>query len=520
MTSSSPARARRILLSVTAIGAALALTSCAVANSDTGSGSAAAGDTLRIVLPQEPPTLEPCDADLTSVGIPVRSNITQPLVERDATTGELEPLLATDWEATGETEWTFTLQDGVTFQDGTPFDAEAAAHSIDRAVNGSFGCDVEGYVFGDDDLTLEAVDALTLKVTTAAADPILPLRLSFVEMVPTSTDDTAKVREPIGTGPYKIASWDAGTKLNLSTWDGYWGEAPAYANVEYQWRSEGTVRAAMITGGEADVATGLGPDDGIGELGVSYPNNETVAIRFDGTIAPFTDIRVREAVNYAIDRSGINDSLYGGDLKVATQLIPSGVIGFNDEIEPWPFDLDKAKSLVAEAKADGVPVDTKITLVARNGQFPRISEMAQVLQAQLAEAGLNVELKMVDTTQSIQYQTRPFVTNEGPIALMIQHGNQAGDAAFTVESYMKQGGSQSTFGSDEFDTMLDAALAASGDERQTLFADAFAYQNENIVQFAPVVHQVGLLGLAAGVDYTPDAATGDEMRLMQFTPAG
>ncbi|SEM87352.1 ABC transporter substrate-binding protein [Cryobacterium luteum] len=500
-----------------AASAVLLLSSCSVANSEPTDGAGSA-DTIRIVLTQEPPTLEACEANLTSTGVVMRSNVTEPLVERNPTTGDLDPLLATSWEQTSDTEWTFTLRDDVTFSDGTPFNAEAAAFTIDRAVNSDLACNVEGYVFGDDDLVVNAVDDTTLTVTTVTPDPILPLRLSFLEIVPTATDATAKVREPIGTGPYAIAQWDAGTKLTLERNDDYWGDAPAFATAEYQWRSEGTVRAAMITSGEADIAMGLGPDDGAGDLGLDYPNNETVALRMTAEIAPLNDIRVREAVNYAIDKSGIIDSLYQGAHIAAAQLVPEGIVGHNADLEPWEFDVDKAKALVAEAKADGVPVDEKITIVARNAQFPKVSEMSQVLQEQLTQAGLNVELKMVDTTQHLQYQLRPFVDNEGAIALLIQHGNQAGDAQFSADQYMTTTGAQSVYGTEAFDALLEAASIKTGSERQAAYEDIFGYQNDEIVQFAFISHQTGVIGKTANVDYTPNSSSGDELRIAEITP--
>ena len=140
------------------------------------------------------------------------------------------------------------------------------------------------------------------------------------------------MREPVGTGPYAIGEWQAGTKLTLERNDDYWGDAPQFADVEYQWRSEGTVRAAMITSGEADIALGLSAEDGIGDLGVSYPNNETIALRFSGQTAPLDDIRIRQAINYAIDREGIVSSLYPDGDKVAAQLIPEGIVGFNADL--------------------------------------------------------------------------------------------------------------------------------------------------------------------------------------------
>lgn len=496
--------------------AVLGLSGCSVANSD---AAAPSSNTVRVVLGQEPPTLEACESNLTSTGVVVRSNVTEPLIERNPKTGELEPKLATEWKATSPTEWTLKLREGVKFQDGTPFNAEAAAFTINRAVNSKLGCNVEGYVFGDADLKVKAVDATTLTVSTPAPDPILPLRLSFLEVVPTSTSTTEKVREPIGTGPYKIEQWDAGQKITLSTWDGYWGDKPAYAKAEYQWRSESSVRAAMITSGEADIAMGLSPDDNIGDLGVDYPNNETVALRLDGNVAPLNDIRVRQAINYAIDKEGIVNSLYQGKHKVAAQLVPEGIVGHNSALKGWPFDLVKAKSLVAEAKADGVDTSKQISLVVRSAQFPKITELGQVLQEQLSQAGLNVKLKMLETSQHLTYQVRPFAKGEGAVALMTQHGNQAGDAAFTVDQYMLSTGAQSYFGTPEFDAMIKKADAASGSERKKDFEEIFAYQNDKIVQFANISHQTGIIGKAKSVNYTPNSSSGDELRVSEMTPA-
>ncbi|MET1034026.1 MAG: ABC transporter substrate-binding protein [Arthrobacter sp.] len=515
-----PRRRALTALAVTALGGSVVLSGCAVANSDSGSGSAAAAsDTLRVVLQQEPPTLEPCEANLTSTGVIDRSTVTEPLIERNPETGELEPKLATEWSSEDDTVWTFKLQEGVTFHDGSDFTAEDAAATIERAVNSDLGCNVEGYVFGDDDLGVEVVDDTTLTVTAPQADPILPLRISFLEVVPSETSTTEKVREPIGTGPYQLESWDAGQKISLAAYDGYWGEKPAYAKAEYQWRSEGSVRAAMITSGEADIAMGLSPEDNIGDLGVPYPNNETVAIRMHNDKAPFDDIRIRQAVNYAIDKEGIVASLYGGRDQVAAQLVPEGIVGHNADLAPWPHDAEQAKQLVEEAKADGVDTGAQISLVVRTAQFPKIQELAQVIQEQLTQAGLNVKLKMLETSQQLTYQVRPFAEDEGDIGLMIQHGNQAGDAAFTVDQYMLSNGAQSAFGTPELDAMIEKADAATGEDRQAAFEEIFAYQNEEVVQFAHIAHQTGMIGKAATVDYAPNSSTGDELRLAEIKPA-
>ena len=237
-------------------GVTVAASGCTVANSRHGGYDP---NTLRIVLSQEPPTLEPCESSLTSTGIVVRSNITEPLIERDPNTGDLQPLLATEWRQTSPNEWTFNVRDGVTFSNGAPFTAEDAAFSIDRAVNSDLQCNVDGYVFGDDKLKLDA--PMTRPSSSAPRRPIRFCRcgISFVEIVPRTTSTTEKVREPIGTGPYAIENWEYGQKLTLRRNDTYWGTKPAFARAEYQWRSEGSVRAAMITNDETDIATSPGP---------------------------------------------------------------------------------------------------------------------------------------------------------------------------------------------------------------------------------------------------------------------
>src|SRR6476469_8136384 len=120
---------RRQALAVALAGVTVAASGCTVANSRHGGYDP---HTLRIVLQQEPPTLEPCESSLTSTGIVVRSNITEPLIERDPNTGDLQPLLSTAWRQTSPTQWAFKVRDGVTFSNGAPMTAKDAACSIDR----------------------------------------------------------------------------------------------------------------------------------------------------------------------------------------------------------------------------------------------------------------------------------------------------------------------------------------------------------------------------------------------------
>ncbi|MEO3754758.1 ABC transporter substrate-binding protein [Streptomyces sp. B6B3] len=497
------------------MSAALLASGCTVANS----GAAAGADTVQIVLPEEPPTLEPCDASLTATGRVTRSNITEPLTERVPETGALEPKLATEWAQTSPTTWEFTLRTGVTFHDGTTFDAEDAAFSIDRTVNSDIGCNVDGYVFGDSEITATAVDATTLEITTPDPDPILPLRISFVEIVPTSTDANARVREPVGTGPYRIDTWNQGINLRLDRFDDYWGPAPDYPAALYTWRAEGSIRAAMVASGEADIAVGLAPSDGAGDTAVEYPNNETSYLRIDATRPPLDDLRVRQAINYAIDRDGLVASVFAGLGEPAGQVVPDGVTGYNPDIEAWPYDMDRARALVDEARADGVPVDETITIIGRNGIYPRAAEAMEVVQSALTEAGLTVEIEMLDVNAWLEYLLRPFPEDIGPTLLQAQHGNQAGDAAFTMEQIYGSEGAQSSYGTAELDALIEEAELASGPDRDAAFAGALAHQADEVVRDAVLAHMTGIIALSPNVTYEPNSASGDEMHLAEIRPA-
>ncbi|GAB93801.1 ABC transporter substrate-binding protein [Gordonia rhizosphera] len=509
---------RRVAGALAASAAAiLAVSGCSVAN--TTQSESASPNTLRIVLPQEPPTLEPCDASLTATGVVVRSNITEPLIERDPNTGALQPKLASSWRQVEPNVWQFTTASGVKFSNGATFDAHDAAFSIQRTFNGAIGCDVNGYVFDDSTIDVQALDDHTVQMRTEQPDPILPLRVSFIEMVPRTTDPDNKVREPIGTGPYMVDFWDSGQRIALKANPNYHGTAPAYTRAIYQWRTEGSVRAAMVANDEADIATSLGPEDGAGDLGIAYVNNETTALRMQATDAPLDDIRVREAIDYSINRAGIVKALFQGLGRPAAELVGKGIVGYNDQLTPTPYDLDKARKLVDEARADGVPVDTTIRLIGRTGQFPKINETIEAIQYSLSKIGLNVKIEMMDTSGQMQYQVRPFVAGSGPVLLMVQHGNQAGDSQFTLDQYMLSDGYQSTYGTAAYDREIQAAEAMTGDARQAALATVLADEPVKIRQYAYIAHMEAVLAKSNKVSYQPNSATGDEMRLSEMTHA-
>lgn len=481
--------------------------------------SAAPSDTVRIVVPEEPETLEPCMNAFTSTGRIGRQNLTEGLTYRNPTSGEISPLLAIEYEQTDPQTWRFTLRDGVTFHDGSALDAEDVVATMRRVFNPELACGVASEYFGENTVQSTAVDATTVDFRTGTPDPILPLRLSFVGIVPSDTNPDARVREPIGTGPYEFGSWEPGLRLTLNRYSNYWGEEPDFATANYEWRSEATTRASMVQNGEADIATQLTALQVNDEYAVTFNTNETPYLRLDPTQPPMNDIRVREAINLAIDRQALLDTIFGGVGELASQLVPEGVVGHNPQIPVWPYDPERARALIAEAQADGVATDTPIRLIGRNGIYPRSSEAMEVVQAQLESVGLNVDIEMLEVNEWLQYMIRPFPADVGPAITQGQHGNQSGDASFTMYNNYGTNGGQSTYGTTELDAMIARAAEASGEERQQLFAEALAYQNDEVIRDAVMVRLAGVIAISPRVVYEPNSATPDELRLADVSPA-
>ena len=216
---------------------------------------------------------------------------------------ELKPRLATEWSQVDDDTWRIKLRDGVTFHDGTTLDAADVAFTLDRIKVPEFGCEVGVKYFGDIEFATEAVDDLTVEITTTPGSPILPLLLSTVPIVPSETPADKFVDEPVGTGPYLFEVWNPGQDIVLKRNPDYWGEAPQVEEATYLFRSDPAVAAAMVEAGEADIVPNLSMDQATNpETDFSYPNSETTTLRIDTTMAPTDDRRIREAMNLAIDR--------------------------------------------------------------------------------------------------------------------------------------------------------------------------------------------------------------------------
>lgn len=472
---------------------------------------AQAQDTITIVLPEQPENLEPCGTILTHIGQVMNQNLVEALTEINPDTGEPEPKLAESWERIDDTTWHFKLRDGVTFHDGEAFNAEAAIFSIERMTSGDLTCNNVAK-FGGLALQLSAIDDLALEIKTEEPQPILPTLLSVANMVSPNTPPDEAVNDPVGTGPYKLDSFDQQSVV-VSRYDDYWGEQPEVAGATYVWRSESSIRAAMVETGEADLTPSIALQDATNpDMDFAYLNSETTDVRIDTTRPPLDDVRVRKALNLAIDWEGLA-GLFGADVVRASQVVVPGINGHDSELAPWPYDPEEAARLIEEAAADGVPVDTEITLIGRNGIYPNGNEAMEAMMVMWQAAGLNVSLQMLDVADWVRYLQKPFPEERGPNLLQRMHDNNKGDAAFSIPVYYHSEGQYSTLSNDALDAEIDAALAAEGTERTKGFKAIFGKVHDEIVADIPMFHMVGYTRVGERLDWKPDITTNSEIPL-------
>lgn len=466
---------------------------------------------VRIVLPEQPANLEPCGSIMTNVGQVLNQNVTESLTVIDAKTGKAMPKLATSWEQVDPNTWHFKVRQGVKFHDGADLNAKAVAFSIERMTGGKLTCNNMAK-FGNAKLTVKPLDDYTVEITSDRPQPILPTLLSVVMVVSPNTPVDKAVNDPIGTGPFKLTTFSPQTVV-LDPFAGYWGKKPVVSKATYVWRQESSIRAAMVETGEADLTPSIAIQDASNpKTDFAYLNSETTAIRIDLEQPPLNDVRIRKALNLAIDWDGLSQ-LFGDDIQRASQMVVPGIIGHDDKLEAWKYDAEQARKLVAAAKADGVKVDTEIKLIGRNGIYPNGAEAMEAMMTMWQGVGLNVKLVMLDVADWTRYLQKPFPAERGANLVQMMHDNNKGDAAFTIPIFYRSSGQYSTLNDPAVDKEIDAAMAATGQAREDGFKKIFRQMRTEVVPDIPMFHMIGYTRVGKRLDWKPDITTNSEIPL-------
>lgn len=473
---------------------------------------------VTIVLPSGPDRLDPCETPRSVIGRIIKQNVVETLVELDYTDGSTHPRLATSWEQVSPTEWTFKLRNGIKFHDGAPFDAAAVVYTLERTLDPALTCITRTKYFDGNELTAAAVDAETLKIVTKTPMPILPTLLAQLAISSPNTPKGEYTAKPIGTGPYSFVEWKEGDHISITRNAAYWGGEPVIDDATYVWRSESSVSAAMVETGEADLAFSIAPQDATKpEMDKIYPNSETAMFRLTADIAPLNDVRVRQAVNLAIDRKAFLGSIISDQAKLAMQQVGPNVVGFNSKLTPWEYDPEKAKALLAEAKADGVNVDAEIQLIGRPGMFANSNEFVEASAEMLRAVGFNIKLSTLEMAQWLEVANKPFAEDRGPNIFLTMHDNNSGDAAFTAFFKYHSKGRQSELHNPDLDKLIETAGTLSGEERAKTYNEAFRMIYEDIVADVPLYHMVNFMRVGPRIDFTPTLANAVELQLSKLT---
>lgn len=363
--------------------------------------------------------------------------------------------LATDYELT-DGALTLTLREGVTFHDGTPFDAEAVKANVEYVKSGATA-------FAGAFQTVVSVDVLddyTVRLNLSSPNPSLPTTLTTRALPiasPAAIADGTIAQAPVGTSPwaYDESASILGTKMSFPAFDGYWGDEPGFANVELYAIDESESAAAALVAGDLDVSDveieSLPRFEGTDIDTLQYPAIRNNLFFFDR--APggaFESVELRQAVCYAIDAQQMVDVT--GEGEVATQHFAEGEVGYNPDITGYPTELAKAQELYAEAGSPSVNLE----MVAA----PYNAQQIEIFMTQAAELG--------DFAVSVQTLPPPQYNgewNSGKYAL----GLSSNDELTPFEWYSAwfaadAPGNPSGLESEDLKSAADTAIAAGDTE--------------------------------------------------------
>lgn len=385
---------RRSLL-MAALGSPFLLSGCQAGHTVIADPEEADDDGLIIGLTGPPTSLDFTTTDGSAIPLVMMGNVYEGLVQID-TEGHIQPLLAEDWQISEDRRvYTFTLRQGVTFSDGSSFDAETAVFSIERVQNEW----TNGLAAGMDvveSATAEGSHQLRVELAEPSNTWLWSMgTLIGAMMSPTGVDDLAS--SPVGTGPYTVERWSPSQSLLLRVWEDYWGRPPETSSVTIQYFNDATASTNALQYGDVDAVYDMqSPElipvlDDDDDLVVESGDTTTqVLLSMNHRTAPFDDIRVRQAVMYAIENQAVMDTAWGGyGLDTGGSPTPP-TDPWYVESDQYPYDPQRARELLEEA---GTP---ELTVRFSVPTRPYAQQMSEILVSQLRDVGITVEIESLE----------------------------------------------------------------------------------------------------------------------------
>ncbi|MEN3009918.1 MAG: glutathione ABC transporter substrate-binding protein [Candidatus Bipolaricaulaceae bacterium] len=438
------------------------------------------GGELIIAFGTDPESLDPNKITSAPAGM-VLTHIAETLLTM---TEELEiaPLLAESWEFSEDgLSLTLYLRKGVKFHDGTPFNAEAVKANLERFRKASYR-----FLLYPRVQRIEVVDEYTVRLhlDMPFAPLISHLSHNFVAMV--SPKQIAELPEgqdimaPIGTGPFKFDKWVRGEYVRIVRNDEYWGPKPYVDAVVFRVVPSDATRLVLLETGQVHAIMRVPPLDAPrvaatpGLEVVKVPSVRTIYIAFNYQKAPWTDRRVRQALNYAVDKEAIVKEVLGGAGGVSDAPIMPLIFGYSAQ-KPYEYDPEKAKKLLAEA---GIPKGFKVTLYHPTGRYMMDAAIAEAVQAYLRNVGIEAELITMEWAAYLSFLFKPvqeatfdmFLLGWGTVTLDADYGLFS---LFHTSQWAPAGQNRFFYSNPAVDALLEKARVTPDPEaRKELYAEA------------------------------------------------
>jgi len=358
--------------------------------------------TFKIAVGIDPDTLDPAKMTTTTVSNMV-DYMVEALVDIDIE-GKVVPKLAKAWEVSDDgLSVTLKLRSGVVFHDGTPCDASAVKWNLDRLLDPNIRVPMRAPFTPIE--RVEVVDSLTIKLVLKHPAPALVAALTMTTAGIVSPASIGKygntydnIVHPVGTGPYKFAEYVKGQRLMVERFEDYWGKKPYYDEVIFRIVPEAVTRESLLLAGQVDMVI-LPPVADIPALKnnprvkvLLAPSDRTIFIAINNLRSPFDDVRVRQALNYAVDKEAIiKGILFGAADPMDAPMAPS-LFGYCS-IGGYEYDPDKARALLREA---GVAPGTKVELLTPTGRYLQDFQASQAIAGYLRDVGLDISVRTMD----------------------------------------------------------------------------------------------------------------------------
>ncbi|UIP01130.1 ABC transporter substrate-binding protein [Halobaculum sp. CBA1158] len=387
------------------------------------------------------------------------------LLQRDRE-GAIVQKLATDYERLDETTVQFTVRDNVSFHSGDSLTPEDVAFSINRIVDPEVGIESPqtDQLIGVDGAEVASTDDRTVNVNLTGLNPIVfasfatycdIMNKSWVE----SNDDAYINQNMEGTGPFVLSNYEQGVEVEFQRNNDYWDDEAAISTFTINSASESSTRVNRLLSDETDIAVNVPPqevsrveeNDGTSISAVPSTRILFNAMRYD--VEPFSSPEFRQAVNYAVDLDSIVENVLQTFGDPTGQPTLEGFFGYNEDLDPYPQDLDQAEQLVEDSGHAGVEIE----LVTPIGRYLRDVEIAQAVANQVDQLpNVSASARQVEFQTLVSQVTTGNIEDKPPWYLL-GWGNATFDAIQTIQPLLSSDGALTSYENDELDSLLEEA---------------------------------------------------------------